>query len=566
MTDLCLEATQTTGPVSLFIGIESAGWNEQEFTDVGQFAKSHGITCIFLKCFEVGSKEGDVWYGGMNGIDANINLIKAEGVACIPYGFLYGDTFGNLSKEIDVAKQLLSNYGVLCLDMEGSYWANQSSAGWANQIATALQTIPGQLWVSCVANPVDAGQLPFLQAMLPATNVFMPMVYSDYLATKYEADFKRLGATCAQPTIDLSGEFGPNNVPAIVAQIVTSGAQALSMWEYQSAQQYASTLDQVMSLFSGGNQQGEGTVQLNSQGCVCDVAASYQLESGESQDLCGPWSVASLKYAGMPGKGATGTAEQIDQDADKEADAWLSGGHTGALGSSIENMHEFFHAAGNLHYWDMANPSIDNIRKAVQAGYPVLITANEQNIIEKKTGKRPYPWNLNTNHVLPVTGIDKDGDFVCPDQLNNSFQGYWPVVYLASKINPSWATAVQLVGPDASKPWLKQVPSDDPSTWPSGFNAQNFVAPAPPPPPAQDYKAEAFAAEWTSIVPGLPIDSPIAQLAYEAYWTDGFHGPATSKEFQLFQKDGSEKVAQTMLMGIYIWDLKTSTGKYYPYH
>src|SRR5437016_13940441 len=84
---------------------------------------------------------------------------------------------------------------------------------------------------------------------------------------------------------------------------------------------------------------------LNAAGMVLDIARSYQLEPGESGDLCGPWSVSSLKFAGLPGKGARGSAEDIDHWADAEADKYMANGHVGWPGSSIGDMHNFLNDA-----------------------------------------------------------------------------------------------------------------------------------------------------------------------------------------------------------------------------
>ena len=563
MVDLCQEAAATTGPVSLFLGIETAHWSAQQFKDAGQFAKEHGITCLFLKCFEVGSQAGDIWYGGLAGVDTNINLIKAAGVQCIPYGFLYGDTYGTLSKEIDVARQLLSKYGVLCLDMEGKYWAAASSAGWAKQIAAALQPIPGQVWVSCPANPVESGQLPFLQAMAPATNAFMPMAYNDYLAGKYPGDFAQLGQVCVQPTIDLSPEFGANNVPAIVAQILAGGAQAISIWEYGFAQNLASLLDQAVALFHKGG--ASVPLDLSPAGCVCDIAQSNQLDNaqGESQDMCGPWTVAGLKFAGLPGKGALATGagheNPIDDWAEAEYTKYIGPNViSNQAGSSIENMHQFFHDAGNLHYWDIGAISagsaqasdLARIRTAVRAGYPVVITASEPSIHSKSLGKNPYPWQPAlgaVNHIFAVIGIDKDGDFIVADQLN-SFEP-WPQIYLSGPIACSWASVIQLVGPDPARPWLKPIPSGDPMTWPQGFNAQDFAAPAPPPvvqppaPPPVDHQAQSAENEWNATATGAPFDTGIAKAWLADYRNSIFHGPPLGKEFQTVRWDGSPLIS-----------------------
>lgn len=284
-------------------------------------------------------------------------------------------------------------------------------------------------------------------------------------------------------------------------------------------------------------------VQTNGVGTVLDIIKSYQLETGESQDLCGPWSVASLSFAGLPGKGSRGSAEQIDQLADKWADQFLSGGHVGALGSEVPDMYNFMTASidpvsakRNLHWWDLGTPSVDNIRKAVKAGYPVLITVNEQNIKEKSTGKQPpYPWNLNANHIIPVAGIDKDGDFICVDQLNNSFQGYWPVTYVASLLNPLWATVVQVVGPDDTKPWLKPIPSNDPNNWPAGFDAQNFGAPTPP---APEYWKEQAMAIWNGSSSPVFLNNAILTAWLNEYKTN-FMGIPVSEEIKTVDWDGN---------------------------
>lgn len=219
------------------------------------------------------------------------------------------------------------------------------------------------------------------------------------------------------------------------------------------------------------------TLILNSKGEVCDVTLAYQLTESppDTGELCGPRTVASLVYAGYPGKGQAGTVEQIDSFTDKMLTD-LGFDPTTFQGSSVTDMENFYHYA-KLHYWEIAN-DIGTIKKAIQTGYPVIFTANEQNIVSAKTKQIPYPWaknnpNFKANHILPATGINPYGDIICADPLNNSFDGEWPAVYLADKLQPSYAAVIQL-------PWLQTIPSGDPNTWPTGFNAQ--VSPTPPPP------------------------------------------------------------------------------------
>lgn len=232
------------------------------------------------------------------------------------------------------------------------------------------------------------------------------------------------------------------------------------------------------------------TLVLSQAGCVCDIAQSNQFDNvqGEAQTLCGPWTVASLKYAGLPGKGAlasgAGHENPIDDFAEQEFTKYIGPNVTSnQMGSTIENMHMFFHDAGNLHYFDIGpinDSSVqaddnDRIRRAVQAGYPVAVTVHEPSVISKRLGHCPYSWQPalgDITHIIPVIGIDKDGDFIVGDQAN-VVEG-WPQTYLASAIHFHWASVVQLVGSDAAHPWLAPIPGNDPRTWPTGFNAQQF--------------------------------------------------------------------------------------------
>lgn len=227
---------------------------------------------------------------------------------------------------------------------------------------------------------------------------------------------------------------------------------------------------------------------LNHAGAVLDLIQSDQLiPSNESQDKCGPWTAAELKYAGLPNSGGNGTVAEIESFAHNEYQAYIGPDVVSDQGgSSIDDMHHFFLDAGNLHYWDIAainatsaqSSDLANLHAAVGAGYPVAMTVAEQSVISKRLGKCPYPWQPalgNVNHIFSLVGFDSEGDLIVADQLN-SFEP-WPAIYKASVIDCSWASIVQVVGPDGSKPWLAAIPNGIPTSWPAGFNAQLFVGP-----------------------------------------------------------------------------------------
>jgi hypothetical protein len=273
---------------------------------------------------------------------------------------------------------------------------------------------------------------------------------------------------------------------------------------------------------------------VNKKGMVLDICESYQLVPGDSEDLCGPWAVSSLRLTGLPNKGTRGDAYAIQNWCFKEVDKYMPQGHIKWPGSEKTDMYNFIQDSldpiskqRNLHYQEVL-PTRDNIRAAVLAGYPVLITVNERSLQEKKTNvSPPYPWNLNVNHIIPVMGIDKDGDFICADELNNRFQGYWPVVYKSNFV-ASWACVIQVIGPDNKHPWLAPIPDTVPLGWKKG-EAQLFMSTPENPHRTQqnidtwnatqhllttsiDVNTDIVAKKWLQFMMKYNLGSPIARF------------------------------------------------------
>lgn len=224
-------------------------------------------------------------------------------------------------------------------------------------------------------------------------------------------------------------------------------------------------------------------------GCVLDLQKSYQLDGG-SQDKCGPWSVSELRFAGLPGKGPNGSASDVQAWAHEEYQKYIGPDVVSDQnGSSIDNMHAFLTDATdpktghrNLHWYDVGaiSPTSqqphDNaeIIAALNAGYPVLVTVNEQSVV-RRNGSNPYPWQPAlgpVNHIFTIVGHTSDGYFLVDDELNQG--DAWPDQYSMSRLQIHWASVVQVVGPDPSNPWLAPIPSGDPLSWSPAFNAQQL--------------------------------------------------------------------------------------------
>lgn len=227
---------------------------------------------------------------------------------------------------------------------------------------------------------------------------------------------------------------------------------------------------------------------VTNNGAVCDLPKSFQLDNAnnESQDMCGPWSVAELKYAGLPGHGPNGSAQNVDDWAEAEYTKYIGPNViSNQNGSSIPNMHQFLSDAG-LHWWDItailpastSASDLAHLYRALDAGYPVLVTVNELSV-KRPDGSNPYPWQPAmgpANHIFTIVGHRVENGVACllvDDELNGSDN--WPDVYRAESLEVHWASVVQLVGPDGANPWHKPIPSGDPTSWPQGFLAQNFA-------------------------------------------------------------------------------------------
>lgn len=317
------------------------------------------------------------------------------------------------------------------------------------------------------------------------------------------------------------------------------------------------------TFFADLNQGGENVtpLKLDKDGCVVTIQKSFQLEPGESPDLCGPWSVVATAFAAKPGDTPITSAESLDIYTDAMVDKLYKGSvdHINFPGVMPSDMIRFLNYVRDdtklIHYQVIA-PDINRVKAALKAGYPVIISCNEINVYAwKNTGWVPaYPWQLSTGHVFPVAGLDHNENLICADQLNNSFQGAWPVIYSAAHIAVSlnWACIIQL--PD----WLAPIPSGDPldASW-KGFNAQMMK-------PTLDYVRQDFEAEWRSLVPDADVNSGFAKDAYANFRTLKFSGPCITKELDRTGWSGTHKRVQYCTGGKY--ELEDG-GKitFYPY-
>jgi N-acetylmuramoyl-L-alanine amidase/Peptidase_C39 like family len=317
------------------------------------------------------------------------------------------------------------------------------------------------------------------------------------------------------------------------------------------------------------------SVKLNGNNEVVDIATLSQFLPGKTEFACGFVAAGLLWGAGEPGKGPTKSVGDIDSWWEAQyIREYGSDGANDIGGVSIDDMHRVLVNAlpnsGTSHYFDLpisATSSqvsdIANVEGALKSGYPVVVTVSEVSIYDTKLGRNPYWWGASGNHVITITGIDSDGNFLAHDPANvvGALQGAntpqpQPRHYDKNRIDISWASMARMS-------WLEP--------FPVGWNAVNSAplnqiveVPAKVVEPVvQDDKNAMVIDIWNSS--GLrPV--PSRDTVFFSVWRSRLlnqHdiGTVRSAEYAIaHDENGDEAVAQNFDGGILI--MKKKDGSY----
>jgi hypothetical protein len=205
---------------ALFIGVESQNWTIQDFQIAARNAKALGVSSLIVKVAD----GTNVWYS--QGWKAILNAIDAQDVNAIPYVYSYGNTFNDIDIEISILTTFMRECGIVIADTELE-WNGQVS--WAQTLAQALKDKSGLFAITTWADPQIQNWQGVMEILKPVVDVWMPQVYSDYLASVYQQQFAGLNVI---PVLSLDEGFGPNDV---VQHAREAQSQALALWEYQQA-------------------------------------------------------------------------------------------------------------------------------------------------------------------------------------------------------------------------------------------------------------------------------------------------------------------------------------------
>lgn len=235
----CSDFTKKVGNVVLWTGVETVNWSLAQFSQASAFAHSLGIDTLCVKCQDGGT----VWYASQGGLAAVQHAVESQGCGFLPYAYLYGDKFGDLSGEIAGLKTLMALNGVVQADMEAE-WDGQ--VGWAQTLNAAMLPVPGFLSVSTWADPALQNWLGVIGALRPCVNSWTPQQYDTVLLND-EGQFP--SGLCMAPGLNLPEAWPGANDPVSAAQTAKNrGHETVFLWEYQLAQQNPATVKAIVSI------------------------------------------------------------------------------------------------------------------------------------------------------------------------------------------------------------------------------------------------------------------------------------------------------------------------------
>src|SRR5258708_6865471 len=222
--------TAKVGRTVLFLGTETVSWSFDQFVSAAHWARAHGVDSIAVKCADGPT----VWYDSQGGVELLARRVRTEaGCGFVPYAYCYGWHNSNLTGELAALRRLMAvGEGCVCADLEAEF---NGQVAWAQTFCDYMRQVPGLLYLTSWADPDQQNWDGVTEALAPCVNAWVPQQYNTWLAHQ-EAQLTRLGETCIQPALDLTQEFGTNDVLGIAIDAAAHGHTTVWLWQLASAQ------------------------------------------------------------------------------------------------------------------------------------------------------------------------------------------------------------------------------------------------------------------------------------------------------------------------------------------
>ncbi len=219
----------------LFIGNESYGWRLNDYMRAARNAAALGFDAIVFKCADGQNR----WYSSPADVKTRREVMINEGLRdAFGFTYCYGPRFG-VQQQIPAEAAILGELADVCggrvvADME-TEWNGQAAA--AGAFADDIKKHGVKIFmVSTWADPDYQNWQGVIKALAPVVAAWWPQQYTNWLAAQQrEFTSLEIPAQRIEPTVDLSGEFGPNDPLKIAAGTLDTAGGVISVWEYQYA-------------------------------------------------------------------------------------------------------------------------------------------------------------------------------------------------------------------------------------------------------------------------------------------------------------------------------------------
>lgn len=190
------------------------------------------------------------------------------------------------------------------------------------------------------------------------------------------------------------------------------------------------------------------TTPLTATGEVATFRDVDQFQPAKTQFACGFFSCARVKAMAPVGQSPTQTvAEMI-----VEAETWYTRANgdnllSNTAGMTLQQLYDLIVQIG-LHF-QASSSDVQTLRSWLHLGYPLLVAGAETGFYDMGLGDVvPYPWKPSGSHIIVLTGVAVDGNFLVRDPANvtsltnpNALRP-GPRKYDARRLQLSSATAV----------------------------------------------------------------------------------------------------------------------------
>lgn len=322
-------------------------------------------------------------------------------------------------------------------------------------------------------------------------------------------------------------------------------------------------------------------MQRSPSGLVADFVPTSQFWPGHTEDACGPFAVVLNKHAGFPGHGTKTSEPQMESEGlGLYAQFFGNSDASNTDGPDVPTFERMLSAAGvAFAALPDASLSVEEITRALEFGYGVIVTVYERNVLDRLTGGLPYSWEPGgMSHIITIAGFEahdaipgedgnpppRNGNYLVVDPANvvGQLQGAnhtrpWPRPYDAASLQPfhGWIVAY---------PWMDPIPKGLPSTWQDAEYQGD-------PTWTSKFQAAAAAAMWNSSAAlfndgqSPRFNSGIASQWQEHYRNGEFYGPPTCEEYEATDWGGRPIKVQTFLGGWCEWPTDGAAARWYKF-